>query len=921
VAAFSGLTLDTAGTGYTLKVSSGTLSATTSAITVTPATPAKLVLAAKPPASLTAGASLGLTVDVEDPYGNLTAFSGSVSVAIASGPSGGTLGGQTAVTASGGIATFTGLTLTQAGSYTLQVSGGSLTAAATGPIAVSPAAPSQLVVTTPPPGSLTAGVAFGLAITAEDQYGNPTPAFIGSVTVSSGSSPLGGTTTVTASEGIADFSGLTLDQAGTDTLDVSSNGLSPAVTAVITVTPAAAVQLIVTSEPPGSVTAGAGFGLTVEAEDPFGNLATAFDGSVTAVLSAGGGKPALVGPAAVVASGGVAAFTGLTVDQAGSGYTLQLTSGSLAAATTSAFSVTPAGPAQLVIATQPPASLTAGDPFSLSVSVVDPYGNLATNYDGPVTIALSNHPAGSALGGTLTAQAANGLAAFPGLVLDTAGSGYTITAASGRLSTATTGSIDVAAAAATQLAVSIPPPSRMTAGAEFGLAIAAEDPFGNLATGFTGNVTITLATNPGNATLLGRPLTVAVAGGVANFPAFLTIDTAGSGYTLQAASAGLTAATSSAMTVIPAPATHLVVLIQPPASLVPGGSFELVAAAEDPFGNVDPTFGGEISVAPAGGSGVTLGGSTTVTASQGVAAFSGLTLSQSSQPVSLQVTSAGLTGTTTNPASVTPPAQLAFTAGSVTVNENAGAARIQVVRSGGLLGTVSVDVATSGGTAVAGVNYTPVNQVLTFAAGQASQIITIPVKDDGVVTPDLTVNLVLSSPGAGAVLGSPALATLVIHNVDQTTTSPSSPWVTMNRVQLLTNQKHQVAEVIVGFSGGVNPARAQNPAEYRLAFAGRNGSFTARNARRIKLRSAVYNSTTDTVTLTPKKPFALTKPVELQVNGTAPSGLTDDLGRLIDGHHDGQPGGDAVAVLRLSGATIGALVGGPLSVVRRYYLV
>src|SRR5262249_51377032 len=141
------------------------------------------------------------------------------------------------------------------------------------------------------------------------------------------------------------------------------------------------------------------------------------------------------------------------------------------------------------------------------------------------------------------------------------------------------------------------------------------------------------------------------------------------------------------------------------------------------------------------------------------------------------------------------------------------------------------------------------------------------VKDDGVVTPDLTVNLILSSPGAGAVLGSPATATLVIHNVNQTTSS-SSPLVAMNRVQVVTNRKHQVAEVIVGFSGGVTPAQAQNPAEYRLASAGKNGSFTARNARRIKIRSAVYNGTTDTVTLTPKKPFALTKPVQLQVNGT-----------------------------------------------------
>jgi hypothetical protein len=104
-------------------------------------------------------------------------------------------------------------------------------------------------------------------------------------------------------------------------------------------------------------------------------------------------------------------------------------------------------------------------------------------------------------------------------------------------------------------------------------------------------------------------------------------------------------------------------------------------------------------------------------------------------------------------------------------------------------------------------------------------------------------------------------------------------------------------------------------AEYRLAKAGKRGSFTARNARLIKLRSAAYSGTNDTVTLTPKKPFVLAKPVQLQVNGGLPSGLDDTLGRLIDGNHDGQPGGNAVVVLQRGRPTISPLVRGPLSLV------
>jgi hypothetical protein len=95
---------------------------------------------------------------------------------------------------------------------------------------------------------------------------------------------------------------------------------------------------------------------------------------------------------------------------------------------------------------------------------------------------------------------------------------------------------------------------------------------------------------------------------------------------------------------------------------------------------------------------------------------------------------------------------------------------------------------------------------------------------------------------------------------------------------------------------------------YRLATAGKKGSFTAKNAKVIPLKSTAYSAASDTVTLTLKKPFKLTKPVQLQVSDLSPSGLQDSLGRLIDGNHDGQPGGNAVAVLGRGGATISAVV-------------
>jgi hypothetical protein len=139
--------------------------------------------------------------------------------------------------------------------------------------------------------------------------------------------------------------------------------------------------------------------------------------------------------------------------------------------------------------------------------------------------------------------------------------------------------------------------------------------------------------------------------------------------------------------------------------------------------------------------------------------------------------------------------------------------------------------------------------------------------------------------------------------------------VTLTGVTEVKNKKHQITEIILAFSGGLNATEAANIAEYHLVEAGRNGSFTAKNATAIKLLSAVYNSTNDTVTLTPKKKFVLSKKAQLVVNGEPPSGLEDSHNRLIDGNHDGQAGSNAVAVLTIKGgATINALSGGSTAV-------
>ena len=126
----------------------------------------------------------------------------------------------------------------------------------------------------------------------------------------------------------------------------------------------------------------------------------------------------------------------------------------------------------------------------------------------------------------------------------------------------------------------------------------------------------------------------------------------------------------------------------------------------------------------------------------------------------------------------------------------------------------------------------------------------------------------------------------------------------MTGVTELMNKKHQVEEIVVIFSGPVNAREADETSIYRLATAGKKGSYTAKNAGIIKLKSAMYASASDAVTLKPKSPFTLAKPVQLVVSGTGASGLQDTYARLIDGDKNGQTGGNAVAILTKKSVTI-----------------
>jgi hypothetical protein len=223
-------------------------------------------------------------VYVEDQYGNLETGDNSTQVTASLNTGSGPLLGTTTVTASGGVATFTNLADATVETITLSfTSNPVLTQAVSNAIVVNKQVPYQLVLHTQPSSSATAGQPFAVqpVIYVEDQAGdlvvgdNTTQV---AVSLRTGTGPLLGSTTVTASGGIATFTNLTDDKAESIILLFTASGLVKTQSNSITVSPAAASSLSIVA--PTLDTARKPFSATVTAYDPYGNVATGYRGTV-----------------------------------------------------------------------------------------------------------------------------------------------------------------------------------------------------------------------------------------------------------------------------------------------------------------------------------------------------------------------------------------------------------------------------------------------------------------------------------------------------------------------------------------------------------------------------------------------------------------------------------------------------------------
>ena len=465
VATFAGVKIDKAGTGYTLTATSGTLtSATSSAFNITVGTASKLAFTTQPGGG-TGGVAFGTqpVVTIQDAGGNtVTGATNTVTLAIGTnaGPGGVLTAPTSPLSATGGVATFSGVSINKVGTgYTLTATASGLTLATSTAFDITLGPAVKLGFTTEPGGG-TGGVVFGTqpVVSVQDAGGNTVTGATDIITLAILSNPSAGvltapTSPLTAVSGVASFTGVKIDKAGTGyTLTATSGTLTAATSASFNITVGPAASLVFTTEPGGG-TGGVAFAVqpVVTVRDAGGNTVTGATNAITLAIGTNGGPGGvLTAPTSpLTPTSGIATFTGVNIDKAGTGYTLIASSSGLPDATSSAFDITVGPAAKLAFTTQPGGG-TPGTVWTIQpvVTIQDAGGNTVTTSTDAVTLAIGNN---AGPGGVLTAptsplSAISGVATFTGVKIDLTGSGYTLTASSGTLTAATSDPFNIAGA-------------------------------------------------------------------------------------------------------------------------------------------------------------------------------------------------------------------------------------------------------------------------------------------------------------------------------------------------------------------------------------------------------------------------------------------------------------------------------------------
>ncbi len=235
----------------------------------TPALGTQLAFAQQPPATLTAGASQTIVVDLLDDQGQIaTADNSSVTLSIATGPGNATLTGITTVQAVDGIATFSNISLTTAGKYTLLATDPDLISAKTTAFTITPDTSTIHIALAQQPGNFLPDQSIHppLVLELEDAFGNLITTSAGQAHITLATSPsdaqIKGTLTAAFHKGIATLRNFNLTKAGTYTLEIADPQLPASIPLNITQVILPATTTITV---PRTVTARTGKTFTVSA--------------------------------------------------------------------------------------------------------------------------------------------------------------------------------------------------------------------------------------------------------------------------------------------------------------------------------------------------------------------------------------------------------------------------------------------------------------------------------------------------------------------------------------------------------------------------------------------------------------------------------------------------------------------------------
>jgi hypothetical protein len=382
-----------------------------------PTTPAAASLTVSGfPSSTTAGVPGSVTVTAKNTNGTMaTGYTGTVYFSSSDGQA--ALPTEyTFVPGDAGVHTFSAI-LKTAGTQSLTATD-TTTAILTGSeagITVTPTAASQLVVTTP--ASSTAGSPFSVTLTARDPYNNTATGYTGTVhfTSSDGQASLPGDYGFTAADaGVHTFTnGVTLKTAGSQTVTAADTITASIHGSAALAVKAAAASTMTVAGFLSPITAGVAGNLTVTLKDPYGNTASGYTGTVHFTSSdAQASLPANY--TFTTADAGVHTFSA-TLKTAGThSLTATDTTTSGLTGTDAGITVNAAAASQFVISA--PSSVTAGVPFSLTITVKDAYGNVVTGYTGTVHF-ISTDTKASLPANYMFTAADKGVHTFTGLVL------------------------------------------------------------------------------------------------------------------------------------------------------------------------------------------------------------------------------------------------------------------------------------------------------------------------------------------------------------------------------------------------------------------------------------------------------------------------------------------------------------------------